>query len=178
MKKGGKLKGNQKKLDLNKNGRVDSEDFSLLRGNKMATGGGIGEILKFNNDGTIYDKIKEVPNWKFTKGYGAIFNINGKKIGFLAYNNGDENKNYSIGEVLNISNLKKLSGVVDNSIILHIQAYFYDKATKMTKMELSGNDLYMLIVTNHEVNDFQIYKHTNKKEHGGVEEMVIVIDLN
>ena len=38
MAKGGKLIGNQKKLDVNKNGKLDAEDFKMLRG-KMAKGG-------------------------------------------------------------------------------------------------------------------------------------------
>lgn len=38
--KGGSLKGNQKKLDVNKNGKLDAEDFKMLRGKKkMAKGG-------------------------------------------------------------------------------------------------------------------------------------------
>lgn len=121
---------------------------------------------KMKEGGTIYDKIKSVDNWKFTNGYGFIFEIKGKKIGFLAYNNGDKNKKYPIGDVLNVSALKNLSNIIDNSIILHIQAYFHDKATKMTKMELSGNNLEMLIITNHNVNSFEIFKQ-DKKEGGG-----------
>jgi len=39
MAKGGKLVGNQKKLDVNKNGKLDAEDFKMLRGEKMAKGG-------------------------------------------------------------------------------------------------------------------------------------------
>jgi hypothetical protein len=39
MAKGGKLVGKQKKLDLNKNGKLDTEDFKMLRGEKMAEGG-------------------------------------------------------------------------------------------------------------------------------------------
>jgi len=39
MAKGGKLVGNQKKLDVNKNGKLDAEDFKMLRGEKMADGG-------------------------------------------------------------------------------------------------------------------------------------------
>jgi hypothetical protein len=31
------LKGKQSKLDLNKNGKLDKEDFSLLRGKKGAS---------------------------------------------------------------------------------------------------------------------------------------------
>jgi len=44
---GGKLKGNQYKLDVNKNGRLDKEDFKMLRGEKMAKGGSIkvGDIV-------------------------------------------------------------------------------------------------------------------------------------
>lgn len=37
--KGGKLIGNQKKLDVNKNGKLDAQDFKMLRGDKMAMGG-------------------------------------------------------------------------------------------------------------------------------------------
>jgi len=33
------LKGNQKKLDANKNGKIDAQDFPLLRGKKTATKG-------------------------------------------------------------------------------------------------------------------------------------------
>jgi hypothetical protein len=37
--KGGKLVGKQKNLDLNKNGKLDSEDFKMLRRRKMSKGG-------------------------------------------------------------------------------------------------------------------------------------------
>ena len=30
------LKGNQKKIDANKNGKVDAEDFKMLRGKKSS----------------------------------------------------------------------------------------------------------------------------------------------
>jgi polyisoprenoid-binding protein YceI len=33
------LVGKQKNLDVNKNGKLDKEDFKILRGEKMATGG-------------------------------------------------------------------------------------------------------------------------------------------
>lgn len=39
MAKGGKLIGNQKKLDVNKNGKLDAQDFKILRKGKMAMGG-------------------------------------------------------------------------------------------------------------------------------------------
>lgn len=41
------LKGNQKNLDLNHNGKLDSQDFKMLRG-KMATGGALKPIPKDN----------------------------------------------------------------------------------------------------------------------------------
>ena len=39
MAKGGKLVGKQKNLDVNKNGKLDAEDFKMLRGEKMEEGG-------------------------------------------------------------------------------------------------------------------------------------------
>jgi len=40
------LKGNQNNLDLNKNGKLDSEDFKMLRGEKMKRGGSSDSIPK------------------------------------------------------------------------------------------------------------------------------------
>jgi hypothetical protein len=40
MAKGGKLVGNQSKLDMNKNGKLDKEDFEIIRGEKKMTKGG------------------------------------------------------------------------------------------------------------------------------------------
>ena len=163
-----KLTGNQSKLDANKNGKIDAEDFKILRGDKYAKGSTVkGGGVKMMSGGTIYDKIKSVDNWKFTNGYSFVFEVNNKKIGFLAYNSGSDTKKYTVKESLNLSSLKNLSGIVDNSIILSIQSHYYDKATKMTKMELSGNDLEMLIVTNHNVNSFEIFKQNKKMANGG-----------
>jgi hypothetical protein len=50
MAKGGKLVGKQKNLDVNKNGKLDAEDFKMLRGEKMAMGGKV----KFE------DKVKAI----------------------------------------------------------------------------------------------------------------------
>lgn len=44
MKKGGNLIGKQKNLDLNKNGKLDSEDFKMIRANKKANGGGLADV--------------------------------------------------------------------------------------------------------------------------------------
>jgi hypothetical protein len=51
MAKGGKLVGKQKNLDVNKNGKLDAEDFKILRGEKMADGGKVqtpqeGDVVK------------------------------------------------------------------------------------------------------------------------------------
>jgi hypothetical protein len=77
--KGGKLVGKQKKLDVNKNGKLDAEDFKMLRGEKMAKGGQVKigdkfydkkfkqnlEILKEMDDSDAYyvkwDDGKEIP---------------------------------------------------------------------------------------------------------------------
>jgi hypothetical protein len=45
MAKGGKLVGKQKNLDVNKNGKLDAEDFKMLRGEKMAKGGKVNLIF-------------------------------------------------------------------------------------------------------------------------------------
>ena len=45
MENGGELIGKQKNLDRNKNGRIDSEDLRMIRENKMANGGFIGQEL-------------------------------------------------------------------------------------------------------------------------------------
>jgi hypothetical protein len=50
MAKGGKLIGKQKNLDVNKNGKLDAEDFKMLRKGKMAMGGKV----KFE------DKVKAI----------------------------------------------------------------------------------------------------------------------
>jgi hypothetical protein len=78
--KGGKLVGKQKNLDVNKNGKLDAEDFKMLRkGKKMAKGGQVKigdkfydkkfkqnlEILKEMDDSNAYyvkwDDGKEIP---------------------------------------------------------------------------------------------------------------------
>ena len=41
MAKGGNFIGKQKNLDRNKNGRIDSEDLTMIRENRMADGGGV-----------------------------------------------------------------------------------------------------------------------------------------
>jgi len=50
-----KLTGNQSKLDLNKNGKLDAEDFKMLRSNKMANGGVMNESFP-ETDAMSYGK--------------------------------------------------------------------------------------------------------------------------
>ena len=45
-----KLVGKQKNLDVNKNGKLDAEDFKMLRGEKMAEGGETGQKLYYTMD--------------------------------------------------------------------------------------------------------------------------------
>jgi hypothetical protein len=45
--KGGKLVGKQKNLDVNKNGKLDAEDFKMLRKEKMAKGGKLASKAKY-----------------------------------------------------------------------------------------------------------------------------------
>jgi hypothetical protein len=69
MAKGGPLKGNQNKLDLNKNGKLDAEDFKMLRSKKMVKGGGVDshyeKMIKDNWENISYaweTGGKKVPN--------------------------------------------------------------------------------------------------------------------
>jgi hypothetical protein len=65
MAKGGKLVGKQKNLDVNKNGKLDAEDFKMLRGEKMAKGG------KVMTDKQMIAKLKK----KFAKYQGNDFDF-------------------------------------------------------------------------------------------------------
>ena len=79
MAKGGKLVGNQKKLDVNKNGKLDAEDFKMLRASKMADGGEIevgdkvlAKYAKYHATVTeIVDDV-EVPYAKITYSDGRV----------------------------------------------------------------------------------------------------------
>ena len=63
MKKGGKLIGKQRNLDLNKNGKLDSEDFKMIRGNKKANGGLANVPESFpSNDAVSYKTGGKVGN--------------------------------------------------------------------------------------------------------------------
>ena len=74
--KGGSLKGNQSKLDLNKNGKLDSEDFKMIRG-EMKNGGGVGQVKAkawiINEEGGLpkikaYKTIMEAHNNVYKQG--------------------------------------------------------------------------------------------------------------
>jgi hypothetical protein len=62
MAKGGKLIGKQKNLDVNENGKLDAEDFKMLRGEKMEHG---GEVANKDNLYALMELDKEY-------GYGMI----------------------------------------------------------------------------------------------------------
>jgi hypothetical protein len=82
MKKGGKLIGKQKNLDLNKNGKLDSEDFKMIRGNKKANGGLADVPESFpNNDAVSYKtggKVDAKDYFEqlavYVQGVGSIYN--------------------------------------------------------------------------------------------------------
>jgi hypothetical protein len=60
MAKGGNLVGKQKNLDVNHNGKLDAEDFKMLRGEKMAEGGVTEKEVVESNAEMVLSKIKEV----------------------------------------------------------------------------------------------------------------------
>jgi len=84
MEKGGHLVGNQSKLDLNKNGKLDSEDFKMLRKdkkegrraklaqntNKMKAGGSFEEGVKAIEKNLVGKKVAA----KYQSKYGKKYN--------------------------------------------------------------------------------------------------------
>jgi len=66
---GAKLVGKQKNLDVNKNGKLDAEDFKMLRGEKMANGGEVkvGDVYDRQGFGKL--KITKIDDGKFRKVY-------------------------------------------------------------------------------------------------------------
>jgi hypothetical protein len=87
MAKGGKLVGKQKKLDVNKNGKLDAEDFKMLRGEKMAKGGGIKRPYRlgdkwrtdFDYEGMLKQGLKSKASWgesKLQKLYDSFEDVN------------------------------------------------------------------------------------------------------
>jgi hypothetical protein len=73
MAKGGKLIGKQKNLDVNKNGKLDAEDFKMLRGEKMAMGAKVTFDDKVSSIKKSLLKTKKVSP-KVQKDYGKTYN--------------------------------------------------------------------------------------------------------
>lgn len=63
MKKGGNLIGKQKNLDLNKNGKLDAEDFKMIRGEKKRGGGTKSEISHYKVNGHIFIDYDDAMNY-------------------------------------------------------------------------------------------------------------------
>ena len=64
-----KLIGNQSKLDLNKNGKLDSNDFKMLRG-KMAKGGSLADTPESfpSTDAMSYGDGGSTSGWCYSIG--------------------------------------------------------------------------------------------------------------
>ena len=73
MAMGGKLIDKQKNLDLNKNGKLDAEDFKMIRGEKMAHGGKVHFKDKVK---AIQDRLKGTKvKGKYQSKYGKKYDI-------------------------------------------------------------------------------------------------------
>jgi len=97
--KGGKLVGKQKNLDVNKNGKLDAEDFKMLRGEKMADGGFIDEVSR-----EIEQIKKKYPNSKVSYYFaknpnGKNYVIEAKENGKVVYSSYQQNKMAMGGKV-------------------------------------------------------------------------------
>lgn len=78
MEKGAKLVGNQYKLDVNKNGRLDKEDFKMLRGEKMEKGGETNIKIYFAPDTNLGGKPMQGGELRnFVK---SLYNILERKV--------------------------------------------------------------------------------------------------
>jgi hypothetical protein len=105
MAKGGKLVGKQKNLDVNKNGKLDAEDFKMLRGEKMADGGGLNDkaAKQAFNKGVIDVMADDFVKKLKTKGISAT--KKSSKNGVFVYGEKRENGKYKYETYISYSEL-------------------------------------------------------------------------
>jgi hypothetical protein len=102
-----KLTGNQSKLDLNKNGKLDSQDFKMLRSNKYAKGTTVKDnrmnertravILKIQKTGIHPDDVS--PNFVNEIAYDNGIELKSEEVVFISDNYGK--KSMANGGVMN-----------------------------------------------------------------------------
>jgi hypothetical protein len=108
MAKGGKLVGNQANLDMNKNGRLDKEDFEIIRGEKkMADGGEIWTVGEYQTiedwksvvkpDGT--KKTESVEGYPIRKNGVNVYVLKSKKEAIAKANKLNSKKKMAKGGV-------------------------------------------------------------------------------
>jgi len=133
--KGGKLVGKQKNLDVNKNGKLDAEDFKMLRGKKMAKGGEIGKKIKLLN-GNYLIVLKKENNWGISE-----YNPKTKKeVRWFVFQD-EETANYWINKVSEKENSLKggymaKGGEVDDKISKVVKAI---RKTRIDPDDVSPN---------------------------------------
>ena len=98
MSKGGKLVGKQKNLDVNKNGKLDAEDFKMLRGKKMAEG---GLVVKSDED------LREIAKYMATMIKKKRWDFKDLVYYFEKDNNYDYNYRVKIWDDMNVYEMKK-----------------------------------------------------------------------
>jgi hypothetical protein len=117
----------------------------------------VNDFTTFLNESKIENKLKEIDVKKFEYGYGFIFNVKGKRYAFLAYNE-DGKQHNSPGEVLNLNLLKNLQDRdIPIEVILHIEAYFLEKARRVTKLEFADKKIDTVIIVGHNLNFVEIF---------------------
>ena len=98
MAKGGKLVGKQKNLDVNKNGKLDAEDFKMLRkGKKMADG---GLVVKSDED------LREIAKY-MVKAIKKRADFKDLVVYFEKDNNYDYKYRVKIFDEMNVYEMKK-----------------------------------------------------------------------
>lgn len=96
--KGGKLVGKQKNLDVNKNGKLDAEDFKMLRGEKMTDGG-----LVVNSD----EDLREIAKYMATMIKKKRWDFKDLVYYFEKENNYDYKYRVKIWDEMNVYEMKK-----------------------------------------------------------------------
>jgi hypothetical protein len=133
-----KLTGNQSKLDLNKNGKLDAEDFKMLRSNKMAK----GTIVK---DGGSIDLYYQAEYYDKQGGHGALqgYSSNFDK----EYRKAMElyTREKKSGELGKSTGFIGVSGSGQEFAILYIDKNYFDNMSENDFSTKSDYDVWMKV---------------------------------
>jgi hypothetical protein len=107
------------------------------------------------------NQLDQIEDWKFQDGWGFIEDYRredesgpNKKIAFLAYNSEEEEElPPGPGQSLNVGSLDKLTPNIDQQLVNRLKVDYLPSARKITKDMIKKEDVDMVIVVNHKVNN-------------------------